>query len=201
MHSAHSPFRRVHIHQFTQANRAVGMKLERLIANHCPDRRNERGGTQRRQKAAGILKIESVYVRAGGKLASASNVVSIIVNGAHCKHQSSDDVLAAGLLDHAGTGEVGIGIVHRVGQREAANSVTHEGSECQGHELGICRLPGDKAEASGKELQRRVWHCLGGQADALPGVFALVANGNGHMSGRGEVNGFETYPIHDWRDA
>src|SRR5437763_14640793 len=98
------------------------MKLERLIANHCLDRRNERGGTERRQKAAGVLKIESVYVRAGGKLASASNVVSIIVKGGHCRHKSSADVLAAGLLDSEGRGEGGNAIVPRVGQREVANA-------------------------------------------------------------------------------
>ena len=133
-------------------------------------------------------------------LPRALDVERVVVDRAQRVHQRADDVFAAALLDHARAGDVGVGVVHRIGQAEAADAVARQHAEGERHELRARGLPGDEAEAGRHELQRRVRRGRRHQADALPGILLLVAHRHAHVGRGREVDGPEAHAIHDRRD-
>ena len=119
---------------------------------------NERASAQRRQKAARVFDIYRIHIGAFGKRAGAGDVVSVVVDRTQREDQRADHVLAARGFDHARAGDVGIRVVHRIGQREPAHAVVDESLEHERHELGAGRFPGNKTKAGGEKLQRRLRH-------------------------------------------
>ena len=159
-----------------QADRAVGMKLERLAAQ-----RGQHGGNQRpyplmRQDARRILDVDAIDVGRDGELCRKPGIECIVMHRTHRVGQRGDDLGGAGLANHSRRAEQCLHVVHRVEHDEARDAALNQAVIDELHELRMGHFPGDEAKARADELEVRARHQRPREPDQLPGVLAVHAH-------------------------
>ena len=182
------------------ADRAVRMQFQRQPALRRLDGGNQRAGAVGGQEARWVLDVEPIEVRRFGERGRQVGVEGIVVRVAQRIGERADDLGAAFLAGHARGGEHRLEVVHRVEHDETGDAVARQAAIDEPHDLRVQRLPGDEAEADADELQRRIGRRLAHQADALPGVLAIVLDRDAHVRRGDEVDGAKADPVHDRRD-
>ena len=90
-------------------------------------------------RPARVLEVEHVHVGARGDLARARGVVVVGVNRADAVDEADQHLLGALLLRDPGDAQIGLDVVHRLGDPDPADAAADDAGQGESHDVDAAR--------------------------------------------------------------